>query len=202
MILYTCITGQYDQLHEFDTPFRKICFTDRPIFSRGWEIQLVVPRSKIFREVKIMPHKFLPEHDRSVWIDGHLQPQDLTVVERSGYTLMKHAVRNCIYQESQECLRLGKDNPKTIGEQMSRYLLEGYPENNGLCATGVIIRDNNPDYYPFAEMWWNEVKTGSVRDQLSFNYCAWKTGLKFETFPYLLGIKKWKHGTRKRKYRP
>ena len=29
------------------------------------------------------------------------------------------------------------------------------------------------------EDWWTEIKYGSKRDQLSFNYVAWKNDLKF-----------------------
>ena len=29
------------------------------------------------------------------------------------------------------------------------------------------------------ETWWNEIKYNSKRDQLSFNYIAWKNNLKF-----------------------
>jgi len=200
-ILYSCIIGRYDQIHEFETPYRKILFTDRPIFSSTWEVKVIDPEPKLFRKVKILPHLFLPPHDRSIWIDGHLQPQDLTVFERSGFWLMKHPVRDCVYQEAQECVMLRKDNPATIHEQVNRYRLEGYPAHNGLCATGVLIRDNNPEYYHFLDMWWHQVRTGSVRDQLSFNYCAWRTGLEYETFPYLFSIKKWKHAPNRYKAR-
>ena len=34
------------------------------------------------------------------------------------------------------------------------------------------------------EDWWTEIKYGSKRDQLSFNYSAWKLGIKFN---YILG---------------
>lgn len=193
VILYTCITGRYDQLHEFPTPFRKICFTDRMIFSSSWEVLGVDMEPKVFRKVKIKPQDYLPPHKRSIWIDGHLELQDFTLAGRSGFWLMKHPVRSCIYQEAQECLALKKDRPEIISEQINRYTLEGYPANRGLSATGVIIRDNDPKYYPFSELWWHQVKTGSVRDQLSFNYCAWKTGLEYEQFPFLEGVKKWKH---------
>lgn len=203
MILFTCITAAYDQLHEFETPFRKICFTDQFMVSSTWEIRTIDLESKIFRKVKIMPHLFLPEHDKSIWLDGHLQPHDLRILDRSGFWLMKHPTRNCIYQEAQECITLRKDNPATINEQMNRYRLDGYPENNGLSATGVLIRDNTKENNDFNEFWWHQVKTGSVRDQLSFNYCAWKTGLEFDQFPFLQDIKKWKHtkGKRLRQYR-
>ena len=29
------------------------------------------------------------------------------------------------------------------------------------------------------EAWWDEIKYGSKRDQLSFNYAAWKTETEF-----------------------
>lgn len=154
---------------------------------------MVDPEPKIFRKVKILPHLFLPEHDKSVWIDGHLVPNDLSLFDKSGYWLMKHPTRNCIYQEAQECITLRKDNPRTINEQVNRYRMEGYPVNNGLSATGVLIRDNTEGNRVFGEFWWHQVRTGSVRDQLSFNYSAWKTGLQFDQFPFLQDIKKWKH---------
>lgn len=204
MILYTCITNAYDQLHEFETPFRKICCTDKYLVSSTWEIVIVDPEPKIFRKVKILPHLFLPEHDKSVWMDGHLVPYDLSLFDnKSGFWLMKHPTRTCIYQEARECITLRKDNPATINEQMGRYRLEGYPENNGLSATGVLIRDNTKENNDFNEFWWHQVRTGSVRDQLSFNYSAWKTGLKFNQFPFLQDITKWRHvkGKRQRQYR-
>lgn len=190
---YTCITNQYDQLHEFETPFRKICFTDQLIHSETWEVQLIDTEPKIFRKVKINPSLFLPAHDKSVWIDGHLVPNDLSLFDKSGFWLMEHPVRDCIYQEAQECIMLHKDNPSTILEQVNRYRLEGYPANNGLSATGILIRDNTTENNAFNAFWWNQVRHGSVRDQLSFNYSAWKTGLKFEMFPFLQSITKWKH---------
>lgn len=199
MILYTCITANYDQLHEFETPFRKICFTDRLIFSSTWEIQVIDMESKVFRKVKICPHLFLPEHERSVWIDGHLVPNNLPLLNRAGYWVMKHPTRSCIYQEAQECITLRKDNPGTINEQMMRYRMEGYPVNNGLSATGVLIRDNTGANRAFGEFWWHQVRTGSVRDQLSFNYSAWKTGLHFDQFPFLQDVTKWKHVKGKKK---
>lgn len=199
MILYTCITAAYDQLHEFETPFRKICFTDKLIFSSSWEIKVIDPEPKIFRKVKILPHLFLPEHDKSAWIDGHLVPNDLSLFDKSGYWLMKHPTRNCIYQEAQECITLRKDNPRTINEQVNRYRMEGYPVNNGLSATGVLIRDNTEGNRVFGEFWWHQVRTGSVRDQLSFNYSAWKTGFQFDQFPFLQDIKKWKHQNGKKR---
>jgi hypothetical protein len=108
--------------------------------------------------------------------------------------------RNCIYDEAQAILNFGKinsertpergiknwkDNPQLIVEQMNRYMVEGYPKNNGLATNPIIIRNhNNSDVIKNMEDWWVEIKYNSKRDQLSFNYITWKN--KFN-FVYLQG---------------
>ena len=73
-----------------------------------------------------------------------------------------------------------KDNPYLIQEQMNKYAMLGFPRNNGLITGMVILRRHNEkDCIETMEDWWKEIKYGSKRDQLSFNYCAWKNRLKF-----------------------
>ena len=63
---------------------------------------------------------------------------------------------------------------------MERYFMVGYPQNNGLITGMVILRRHNEkDCIETMEDWWTEIKYNSKRDQLSFNYCAWKNDLKF-----------------------
>ena len=55
-----------------------------------------------------------------------------------------------------------------------------YPRNNGLIVSGILLRKHNEeDVKVTMEKWWEELKYGSKRDQLSFDYSAWKTDLKF-----------------------
>lgn len=55
-----------------------------------------------------------------------------------------------------------------------------YPENNGLISTGVILRrHNDPKIIETMDAWWNEVENFSKRDQMSFNYIAWKYNTPF-----------------------
>ena len=73
-----------------------------------------------------------------------------------------------------------KDKPELIINQMQRYIKDEYPKQNGLITGGVILRKHNEqDCIKTMEDWWTEIKYGSKRDQLSFNYCAWKNKLKF-----------------------
>ena len=73
-----------------------------------------------------------------------------------------------------------KDNPHLIESQMQRYLDEGYPKDNGLVVQmEVLRRHNEQDVVDAMEHQWVELKYNSKREQLSFNYIAWKNKLKF-----------------------
>ncbi|MFZ4547051.1 MAG: glycosyltransferase domain-containing protein, partial [Bacteroidales bacterium] len=87
--------------------------------------------------------------------------------------------RNCIYQAALNCIRLKKDDEKIIDDQMIKYRKEFYPENNGLVSCGILYRRHTKKVEEFNNYWWHEIKFNSRRDQLSFNYVAWKTGIEF-----------------------
>jgi hypothetical protein len=62
-----------------------------------------------------------------------------------------------------------------------KYRQQGYPEHNGLVEDNFLMRRHNePEMIRFAEEWWKNVLEFSRRDQLSFNYVAWKLGTDFE----------------------
>ena len=151
------------------------------------------------RKYKILPHRFLSEYDVSIWIDGsqhivgdfndllvnHLSDRDMACFDHLQCRLDP---RGCVYQEAQAILWLGnndpnknfKDNPELVVNQVKKYQKEGYPQNNGLITSGVLLRNHNePTIIEAMELWWEELKYNSKRDQLSFDYVAWKTRLKF-----------------------
>ena len=125
-------------------------------------------------------------------IDKYLSDANVAFYSHNHNTL---DARNCPYDEARTILALGeknmkitpergilnyKDNPYLIKKQMDRYAHEGFPTNNGLITGMVILRRHNEsDCMRVMEDWWTEIKYGSKRDQLSFNYVAWKNNLKF-----------------------
>jgi hypothetical protein len=208
VVVYTAIIGGYDTLNE---PLVKpdgvdfVCFTDREMESETWEIRKVTPlyedSTRTARKYKVLPHRWFPEYDYSIWIDGNkiIEGNILDYISQLGkgnLSLFDHTKcfdkRNCVYQEAAAIFRLGqepgktyKDNPLTIKSQMERYLSEGYPQNNGLAFTCVVVRKHNDvDTVNLMEHWWTEIKYGSKRDQLSFDYVAWKNNYSFN---YLYG---------------
>ena len=75
---------------------------------------------------------------------------------------------------------LREDLKKEVTELRTKYNKENYPKNNGLIISGILLRRHNDlDVIKTMESWWTELKYGSKRDQLSFNYVAWKNNLKF-----------------------
>ena len=70
---------------------------------------------------------------------------------------------------------MGKDKIDRTRPQIDRYRKEGFPENYGLLQSNILLRKHNEqDCIKLMEEWFNELKNGSHRDQLSFNYAAWK----------------------------
>jgi hypothetical protein len=205
IVIYTSIFGGYDGL----LPQKKlpnvdfVCFTDRPVRASPWEVRRVEPNYsdpvRCAKEFKILPHRFFPDHTISIWIDGNfLAIGDVaalaeTSLQSCGMAVFSHNVtgfdaRDCIYEEYDSILRLGaasgryKDDPQIMRQQIERYRSEGYPAKNGLISGGVLIRRHHaPDVVACMEAWWQEICNGSRRDQLSFNYTAWKKQFRFHT---------------------
>ena len=113
-----------------------------------------------------------------------------------------------MYEEARFIKWLGDNNPKKqykdnmdiINNQVERYKLDGYPKNNGLARTTVVFRRHNEDdVVRQSEFWWEEMKYGSRRDQISFNYSAWKNNFEFDYIQediddneFFLYMKKWR----------
>ena len=203
--IYTTIIGKYDILEEpnfIPEGYDFICFTDQKIHKPNsiWKIKQVLPlykdNTRTARKYKILPHRFLPEYDISIWTDGNelvvgdinkLQEKYLKDKNMAIYNHMScWDKRDCIYEEAKAIFNLGnqnnnwKDDPSIITKQMERYVNEQYPLNNGLIVSGVMFRKHNKkDVINCMETWWTELKYGSKRDQLSFNYASWKCNTQF-----------------------
>lgn len=184
--IYTVITGNYDVLRSplvRSEGFDYICFTDSPdLACEGWEMRRIDPAEDACRQqraIKILPHKYLPEYEQTVYIDGsHQQIGDFGAYldqEFSGNWLLKiHPSRKCIYQEGEACIKLGKATKDAVHSQLHAYLAEGMPADAGLYETGVMVRDNRPDVNAICEDWHKELERHTHRDQLSLTVVLWR----------------------------
>jgi|YelNatPaOPRAMG01_1025707.scaffolds.fasta_scaffold06664_5 hypothetical protein len=203
-VIYTAIFGDKDTLLEprFIPPGCDfICFTDSDDFkSPVWQIRKGEPVSndpvRNARFYKVMPHRFLSEYEYSVWVDGNILVRgDVNkliekYLAKVNIACFNHAEnkadpRNSVYEEAEALVKMAargkfKDDPEVIKKQMEAYKAAGFPDNNGLIVSMEMIRRHNEgDVIKSMEDWWNEIKNYSRRDQLSFNYIAWKNKLNF-----------------------
>ena len=200
-IIYTSVFGGYDKVTEQNSDG-----WDWKCFSEDNSIPLYEDNNRNAKRFKILPHLYLQDYEYSVFIDGNMDVRGNLdeIIDKylsdSNVAFFSHKnnpldSRNCAYKEAEVIFRLGeknmkispergmlnyKDNPVVIKRQMERYSMVGFPQNNGLITGMVILRRHNErDCVDAMEEWWKEVKYNSKRDQLSFNYCAWKNKLKF-----------------------
>ena len=208
-VIYTAIFGRYNGL--IPQPVLKgfdfVCFTDDPsLQAHPWDVKVVEPpvpgdNTRSNRYFKILPHKFFQEYEESIYIDGNmLIIGDLNELIFRYLNQLKMAAfsheftvpdaRNCIYDEHQGILDLGnegkgmKDDPQIMEKFIDKIRKENYPANNGLIKGSCLLRKHNdPEVIAVMESWWETVAAYSKRDQLSFNYTAWKHDFEYATIP-------------------
>ena len=207
-VIYTAIVGDYDQLNEPEVKPAGcdfVCFTDQDIESETWEVRKIDRQygdsTRDARMHKVLAHKYLFEYDVSIWVDGNivvrgdvneLIDEYLGDVHMAIYDKRNNEwdPRDCVYEELDALLEIGerrgrhKDDPEVMKAQVERYRKEGYPEHNGMIISMIMFRRHNEqDVIEAMEMWWSEIEKGSRRDQLSYNYAVWKTGLEIIFLP-------------------
>ena len=195
-IIYTSVFGGYDKVTEQNSDG-----WDWKCFSEKNSLSLYTDNTRNAKKFKVLPHRYLKDYEYSIFIDGNMYVvgrfnfDDLIdkYLNDSNVAFFDHSQnqmdpRNCIYDEYNAIIHLGnndpnknyKDDTNVMNEQVNRYYKEGYPPHNGLITGMVILRRHNEkDCIETMEDWWTEIKYNSKRDQLSFNYCAWKNDLKF-----------------------
>lgn len=195
IVVYTAIFGGYDGLQPALTP--SVCLTDGTVAAvESWELRVVEsegqdPR-RAARRCKILAHKYFPDADYTIWHDGNFRmlitPEEAIEkwLIRCDLATFQHPHRRCIYAEAEVCIRKRKDDPARIREQVAEYKRQGFPRNFGLIAGCVLVRRNTKRVRELCEIWWQEVLEHSCRDQLSFDYARWRTGLKTNYIPGLL----------------
>lgn len=187
--IYTCITGNYDQLHNpeyVDEGIDYICFTNNHnLKSDIWNIEYLPEKNldaiRLSRHVKLFPEKYLSGYDTSIWIDGKLKVMSdmrdyiRKYAKGQGVLCFPHFWRNSIYEEAATCCVIGKGEKEELLHQVVDYYNEGYPLNAGLYETSCIVR-NHKDILvnKLMNAWWEQIVKYSYRDQLSLPYVCYK----------------------------
>lgn len=215
IVVYTSIIGNIDKLWSVmpgsDT-IQHIAFVDKPKREVGlwggsppvilpktynikvhesWEQRIIEPESnarRTARHYKTVPHRYLPDADIWVWIDGNVRLRMTPTQYLSRYMvgdlcIFNHWDRKCLYEEAAFCSKVNKDKPAVLKAQVKRYKAAGMPKNWGLAATRIVVRKNTKKIRDLNEAWLYEIEHGSLRDQVSLPYVCWKAGLKWKALP-------------------
>jgi GT2 family glycosyltransferase len=196
VVVYTAISTGYDSLIDSQHTLgsaKFVAFMEDGAKSQIWDIRHFPKHgsdpnrnAKIF---KILSHKYFPEYEYSLWIDGNvrllLPACDLigAFLQDADLAAFRHPERNCLYDEAETCRTRGLDDNHTIAAQVNKYRSEGFPAKAGLMECTILLRRHCPAIEKFNEAWWEEICKGSKRDQISFPYVAKKMGLKYVYFP-------------------
>jgi len=205
-VVYTAIFGGKDKLLKpkyIPYNFDFLCYTDSCLKSNIWKVIREEPTDKdpvrSAKIYKVLPHKYLKDYDYSVWADGNLRVRgDLNklvdnYLQDYFFAAFDHAQlpdkRNCIYEEAEALYGMhrkgkGKADVEVIKRQIDKYRKENYPKDNSLISGMILVRKHNDNKATkLMEDWWSEICEFSRRDQLSFNYVAWKNNFKINYIP-------------------
>lgn len=198
LVVYTCITGGYDDVLALRQPeegVRYVCFTDGAVTDgRGWEVR-GLPRADLDpvsanRYVKMHPHLLFPEHERSLYLDGNIEPRAgvrafaEAALRSHALALLSHPLRDCIYAEGRALAYFGFGWSWAYHAQLGRYRREGMPGAAGLFECNVLPRaHHDPGVRALMEAWWREFTTGVKRDQVSLPYLLWKLKTPVHVLP-------------------
>jgi hypothetical protein len=202
IVVYTCITGKYDNLVDpefFDKNITYIAFCDdkKIVSSTKWIVKDIPDNIKslndnllVNRYIKMHPDELFrgDNFDYSIYVDGnikiysYLTPFISCVSNKTGLAMHRHSLRNCIYKEYKACKLLKKGNHKMLKEQVAKYKNEGFPSEYGMFECAVIVKDlKNGNGSAILDAWWEDFKKAkSLRDQVSIPYVLWKLGYKVE----------------------
>lgn len=174
----TAITGDKD--HLFPQKEYKgveyVAFVENDLKDSFWKTRPVcdkfvkpVMNAKIH---KVLTHKYV-DTPYIVWIDGNVSlKQDprklIKLMGDKDFAFFKHPSRDCLYDEADVCVSLGKGNRAEIAEQIKSYAKVGIKPHSGLWEVPCFIRKNNKKANEVFERWWAEITRYSNRDQISF----------------------------------
>lgn len=196
IIIYTCITGGYDSLPEPVTvpeDFHFVCFASSPeqFKSTSWELRPLPSSAKggdkqKSRYPKFLPHEFFPDCRFSLWMDANIRISDPAffdivrnkVSQGVRFAAIRHPLRDDIYQEAEECIRIGRAALGDMKRVCHFLKSEAYPQNSGMTENNIILREHNDPVVVATDIQWKELfDRFPFRDQLLSGYCLKSHGI-------------------------
>ena len=198
--IYSALVGDYDTVLQpvvVDEEFDYFIFSN-DIHTQKVGVWNILPINytngdpvKNARWVKTHPDKLLPAYEATLWIDANIQINSSALYSRfhalhsNPQTLVSaviHPQFNCIYEEMIYLLLNHYEHENVILNWGRKLSKEDYPRHNGTAETGLLYRRQCDQTASMNRIWWDAIEQFSRRDQLSFYYALWKSGITNRAF--------------------
>lgn len=183
MIIYTCVTNDYDDLEDpvkLTEDCQYICFTNTPKKWNVWEPRKLL---KEFSDPRLTAryHKTIGantlESEYSLWQDGKITfLREFDLLSDYDIGLIPHPRRNNIWDEGRRVIQIKKECPIKIRRQLREY------DCTGLYETAIVVRNKRCEQLNIK--WWNEIEKHSTRDQISLPQVLKTEKLKIHKFDF------------------
>jgi hypothetical protein len=190
---YSVILGNYDQPPNVVDPDPRIKFfllsdslTSVP---HPWQLVNV---ENYFRDPKITtgflksnPEMMFGRCPNVAWVDGNLRDLkiDADIMDRwlssAPIASIPHRVRNSAADELIEVLHDNLEDDISSMRLMAEMRDAGFnADSGGLSATMLLVRNLSDHRVRRADkIWWDAIRSGARRDQISFEFAVWSAGL-------------------------
>ena len=191
LAIYTCITGDYDNVVEpmyCNENIDYLLFTNnKKLKSNKWKVVYLDNKKNLYnvmlnRYVKMHPFEYLKNYDYSIYIDGNIRIYaDIScyiekINSKYGLALSMHSTRNKLSDEAKACMMLKKGNTEEIENELKRFMNEGMPDEYGLLEAPVIATNLKSELaQKIFDEWWDCFSNSKAyRDQIFLPYVLWK----------------------------
>ena len=191
----TYLMGKDDELlepHYSNETWDLVCFTNRKdIKSDTWNVVFVEDKENKmnnkrfanffkFNPFSSLYSAFEKNYDICITLDANVRVnKDLDRIASfylpSLYdiTLATHPTRNCVFSEANAIVGEKKDSKEAVSQNVKLFEKEGYPINNGLYQTTVMIWRNTQATQSLSSKFWELYSNMSERDQILLPYSLW-----------------------------
>ena len=192
--IVTCLFGNYDELKPAPnySGWDCILFTDsEPSDSKGWDVRVVEPTTDPKRQsryYKIMLHKVLPEYYLYCYMDANM----VLSKEPPSFPIWGiHPANRNVFQEGHRIIKLGKETSAEVRRQLTFYQGNRLRGIDPITMNGFFVRRNVDQINSLCDLWWEQIKQFSHRDQLSLGYVFEATNQKMENIVPFKAIKQY-----------
>lgn len=150
---------------------------------------------------KLCPHLFFQAYDWVIYLDNNARfalspPRFLRRIAKEvpdqpkGRYLFRHRRRDCIWDEADECLRLGFMTPEQHKRVTGIFAESDYPRHAGLFVnTCLVQRMGDPATDALNEAWYDSLATHTRRDQVMLPWLLATRACPHQVLP--VNIKQW-----------